>query len=73
MAKAKVKMALIQIIPDSNEDNAKNDQFHYYQKDGETVRVAVGEFQTVPIWVAERAKEIGEIKNYKIVEVEEEA
>lgn len=53
------------IIPkDSNEENAKKEQFRYYQKDGETVRVAIGQKQEVPEWVAKRAKEIGDIEDY---------
>lgn len=58
------------IIPkDSNKDNAKKEQFRYYQKDGETVQVAIGRQQEVPEWVAVRAKEIGDIDDYTVVEV----
>ncbi len=57
------------IIPaDTNPDNAKKEQFCYYQKDGETIRVAVGVKQEVPEWVAKRAKEIGDITDY--IEIE---
>jgi hypothetical protein len=53
------------IIPaDSNAENAKKEQFRYYQRDGETVRVAIGVQQEVPEWVAKRAKEIGDIADY---------
>ena len=62
------KLALILIAKDGNEDNAKHEQFKVYQRDGVTVRVAVGIFQEVPLWVAERAQEIGDIEGYKIIE-----
>ena len=53
------------IIPaDTNEENAKKEQFRYYQKDGETVAVAIGQKQEVPEWVAIRAKEVGDIQDY---------
>ena len=53
------------IIPnDSNKENAKKEQFRYYQRDGETVQVAIGIKQEVPEWVAKRAKEIGDINDY---------
>ncbi len=56
------------IIPaDSTADNAKKEQFRYYQKDGETVRVAIGQQQEVPEWVAKRAKEIGDIQDYIVM------
>lgn len=58
------------IIPkDSNKENAKKEQFRYYQKDGETVAVAIGRQQEVPEWVAVRAKEIGDVDDYTVVEV----
>ena len=57
------------IIPaDSNEENAKKEQFRVYQKDGQTFRVAIGVQQEVPEWLAFRAKEIGEISDYIVVE-----
>ena len=50
------------IIPnDSNKENAKKEQFRYYQKDGVTVAVAIGKTQIVPRWVADIAKEVGDI------------
>ena len=53
------------MIPkDSNEENAKKEQFRYYQRDGETVAVAIGVKQEVPEWVAVRAKEIGDVDDY---------
>ena len=53
------------IIPaDTNEENAKKEQFTYFQKDGETLAVAIGVRQEVPEWVAKRAKEIGCIPDY---------
>lgn len=58
------------IIPkDSNEENAKKEQFRYYQLDGQTVAVAIGKQQEVPYWVAKRAKEIGDIDDYTEVDV----
>ena len=64
----KVKKYFIIIPADTNKDNAKKEQFYYYQRDGETVRVAIGMKQEVPEWVAKRAKEIGDITDY--IEVE---
>lgn len=61
---AKEKKFFIIINKDSNEQNAKKEQFRYYQKDGETVAVAIGKTQEVPEWVAKRAKEIGDIEDY---------
>lgn len=56
------------IIPsDSNENNKKKEQFKVYQKDGETVQVAIGIQQEVPEWVAKRAKEIGDINDYIVM------
>ena len=53
------------IIPaDTNPENAKKEQFTYFQKDGVTVQVAIGQRQEVPDWVALRAKEIGLIADY---------
>ena len=49
---------------DSNPDNAKVEQFRYYQKDGVTVAVAIGKLQEVPLWVAQIAKEVGDIDDY---------
>ena len=58
------KKFFIIINPDSDKENAKNEQFNYYQKDGETIRVAIGVKQEVPEWVAKRAKEIGDVQDY---------
>ena len=65
---AKTKKYFIIIPADSNKENAKKEQFNYYQLDGQTVRVAIGVKQEVPEWVAKRAKEIGDITDY--IEVE---
>ena len=46
------KYVTILINPDTNEENAKNEQFKVYQKDGVTVQVAIGKKQEVPVWVA---------------------
>ena len=64
----KAKKYFIIIPADSNEENAKKEQFNYYQRDGETVRVAIGIKQEVPEWVALRAKEIGDISDYIVVD-----
>ena len=64
----KQKKYFITIPADQNAENAKKEQFVYYQRDGETVRVAVGMNQEVPEWVAKRAKEIGDVADYFVVE-----
>ena len=61
MANEKEKLVRIFIPKDSNPENAKVEQFRYYQKDGVTVAVAIGKTQTVPEWVAKIAKEVGDI------------
>lgn len=66
---AKAKKYFIIIPKDANEENAKKEQFVYYQLDGQTIRVAVGVKQEVPEWVAKRAKEIGDITDYIEVDV----
>lgn len=73
MSKTKViKKYFITIPSDKNKENAKKEQFVYYQKDGETIRVAIGVKQEVPEWVAKRAKEIGDIDDYIDIDVEVE-
>lgn len=47
--------------------NKDKEQFKFYQRDGVTVQVAIGLMATVPLWVAERAKEIGDILDYQVV------
>ena len=64
MEKETEKLAKISIPRDSNPENAKVEQFRYYQKDGNTVAVAIGKSQIVPLWVAEIAKEVGDIDDY---------
>ena len=66
--KEKEKKYFIIIPADQNEENAKKEQYTYFQRDGETYRVAIGVKQQVPDWVAKRAKEIGVIADY--IEVE---
>ena len=66
--KEKEKKYYIIIPADQNTENAKKEQFVYYQRDGETVRVAIGMQQEVPEWVAKRAKEIGDVADYIVVE-----
>ncbi len=58
------KKFFIVIPEDSNKENAKKEQFRYYQKDGETFRVVIGVQQEVPEWVAKLAKEIGDVTDY---------
>lgn len=58
------KKFIIYIAPDSNAENAKKEQFRYYQKDGQTCRVAIGKQQEVAQWVAETAKKVGDIADY---------
>lgn len=65
MSNEKEKKAIIVIPVDPLNEGLE--QFKYYQRDGVTVQVAIGLVATVPLWVAERAKEIGDIKDYKIV------
>lgn len=57
--------ATISISEDAN--NKGNEQFKFYQKDGETVQVAIGKIVEVPLWVAKRALEIGDITDYQII------
>ncbi len=64
----KQKKYYIIINKDSDQDNAKKEQFRDYQRDGETVMVAIGVKQEVPQWVAERAKEVGDVEDYFVVE-----
>lgn len=59
-----MKKYYIIINKDSDQDNAKKEQFRDYQRDGETVMVAIGVKQEVPEWVAKRAKEVGDIDDY---------
>lgn len=53
-------------------DDKGAEKVRVYQKDGVTVQVAVGIPQKLPqelFWVAERAKEIGDIRSW--IEIEE--
>lgn len=53
------------LIAKSNDpDLSKVAQFKVYQKDGVTVQVAIGKTQEVPLWVAQLAKEVGDIDDY---------
>ena len=61
---AEEKKATIMIARDGNEDNAKKEQYKYFQKDGQTIEVPIGKYVEVPLWVAIRAKEIGLITDY---------
>lgn len=58
----KEKMVKVYIAKDNNPENAKVEQFRYYQKDGVTVAVAIGKIQEVPEWVGKLAKEVGDIE-----------
>ncbi len=60
----KTKKYFIIIPADKSKKNKEKEQFSYYQKDGQTVAVAIGVKQEVPEWVAKRAKEIGEVEDY---------
>lgn len=62
---AKEKRAMIYIAEDPM--NKEKEQFKFYQLDGVTVQVAIGLMAEVPLWVAEIAKEIGDIKDYKVI------
>lgn len=68
MAKEKTKRFFITINGDTNEENAKKEQFKVYQKDGETIQVPIGRSVEVPEWLAELAKHVGDIKDYTVVE-----
>ena len=53
-------------------DDKGAEKVRVYQKDGVTVQVAVGIPQKLPqelFWVAERAKEVGDIRSW--IEIEE--
>lgn len=45
----------------------ENEQYRRFQRNGETVKVATGKFQIVPEWVAIRAKKIGDIQDYVLI------
>ena len=67
-------MAKVRIITiDKLEGDDKNvEKVRVYQKDGVTAQVAVGVPQKLPedlFWVAERAKEVGDIRSW--IEVDE--
>ena len=64
-----MKKYYITINADSNEQNARKEQFKVYQKDGETIQVPIGMNVEVPEWVAVRAKEVGDVPDYTEVEV----
>ncbi len=66
-----MKKYFIIIGRDSDKENAKKEQFREYQKDGDTVLVAIGMKQEVPEWVAKRAKEVGDVDDYIEVETNE--
>lgn len=61
---SKEKRAIINIPADPL--NKDKEQFKFYQRDGFTVQVAIGKMAEVPLWVAERAKEIGDIDDYML-------
>ena len=65
------KKYFILIPKDSNPQNAAKEQFKFYQLDGETVQVPIGKQVEVPEWVAKRAKEIGEISDFIVVDSHE--
>lgn len=57
--------ASIVITPDKN--NEGKEQFKTYQRDGHTVEVAIGVAVVVPLWVAEIAKDVGDISDYVVI------
>jgi len=65
MAETKRKKAEIYI---ENDQLNPQDKEVIFQLDGNTVAVRRGEFVEVPLWIAERAKEIGLISSYKTKE-----
>ena len=58
------KKVTIMIPRDGNENNAKKEQYKIFQRDGETIQVPIGIYVEVPLWLAQRAKEIGLITDY---------
>lgn len=62
--KAEKKAMIVIPVDPLNEDK---EQYKLYQKDGVTVQVAIGLMAEVPLWVAEIAKDIGDIKDYKVI------
>ena len=65
---AKTKRFFITINADTNGENAKNEQYKVYQKDGETIQVPIGRSVEVPEWLAELAKHVGDVQDYTVVE-----
>lgn len=57
-------LVTILIAKSNDPELAKISQYRYYQKDGQTVAVAIGRKQEVPLWVAEIAKEVGDIDDF---------
>lgn len=60
------KKAII-LIPE-DPINKDKEQFRTFQRDGVTIEVAIGKMATVPLWVAVRAKEIGTISDYQVLD-----
>lgn len=58
--KARIYIAIDPLNPNIKEE--------YFQLDGKTVAVAKGKFAIVPLWIAERAKEIHLIEDFETVE-----
>lgn len=53
------------LIPEDTANPGK-EQTVLFQQDGVNIQVKRGVFAEVPLWVAERAKEIGEITDYRL-------
>jgi hypothetical protein len=63
-AKKEKKVTKAEIYIDKDQLNPQDTEV-LFQLDGETTAVRRGDFVTVPMWIAKRAKEIGLISNYK--------
>ena len=61
------KKCIINIPVDQMNKDA-GEQFKLYQRDGVTIEVPIGMNVEVPMWLAERAKEIGDITDYFVKE-----
>lgn len=48
--------------------NKAHEQFKIFQVDGTTYKIGIGKMASVPLTVAERAKEIGLIDDYDVID-----
>lgn len=65
-AKKEKKVVRAEIYIDKDQLNPQDTEV-IFQLDGNTVAVRRGDFVVVPLWIAQRAKDIGLISNYKEV------